>query len=158
MVGVVAPAGGRVALPRSLKVAGTLLVLFACLVALAVLGVLGLMSADLVWNEPLLAGVVTLAAVALPVWPLAAMASAARIRRVQRAWWWLWPLLVVSVALALVALTWIGGASASSGCSMFCDIALAAGLLMLGTAAVLGALGWWVRSGLRTHAGNLRAR
>jgi hypothetical protein len=153
----VSPAG-RVVLPRALKVAGILLVLCCLLVTLLVLGVLGLMSADLVRNEPLLAGVVTLAAVTLPVWPLAALVSATRGRRVPRASWWLWPLLVVSGALAMVGLSWISGASAGSGCAMFCDLALAAGLLALGAAAVLGALGWWVRSGLRAHAENLRGR
>jgi hypothetical protein len=158
VVGVAAPAGGRVALPRSLGVAGTLLVLFTCLVALAVLGVLGLMAGDLLRSNAAAGGAVALAAATLPAWPVAALVSATRASRARTASRWLWPLLVASLALGLAGLNWVAASSRDAGCTLFCELSLFAGVLALGAAAVLGGLGWWTLRELRAHAERLRVR
>ncbi|MCK6211405.1 hypothetical protein KZX45_12710 [Georgenia sp. EYE_87] len=154
---VTADDGGRVALPRSLQVAGTLLVLLTCLVALAVLGLLGLMAEDLLRSGAAAGAAVALAAATLPAWPVAALVSATRASRAHGASRWLWPLLAVSMALGLAGLSWVAAGSRDAGCTLFCELALFAGVFALGAAAVLGGLGSWVLRELRSHAERLRA-
>jgi hypothetical protein len=156
--GVTAPVGDHVALPRSLKLAGTLLVLLTCLVALAVLGILGLMAGDLGKNAAAAGGAVALAAATLPAWPAAALISASRASRARRASRWLWPLLVTALALGLAGLNGVAASSRDAGCTLFCELGLFAGVLALGTAGVMGAACWWMLRELHSHAERLSTR
>ncbi|PFG38291.1 hypothetical protein ATJ97_0764 [Georgenia soli] len=136
-------ADGRVALPRPLKISGGLTVLAAAVVTLLVLGVVGLMGADIVGTRQLLAVPVVLGSLSLPAWPTLALVSARR-PRARRAAWWLWPLLVAAAGLGIAGLNWVSSASGASGCTMFCELVLVLGLVTLGAGAVLGGLAVWM--------------
>lgn len=137
--------GDRVSLPPTLKVAGGLCVLVTTIVALLVLGALGLMGAALVGAADLIAILVVLGGLSLPVWPTIALTSATRRSRAGKASRWLWPLFAISGALALAGLNWIVTGADDLGCNMlFCDLAFYVGLFAVGTAAVMGGLGVWM--------------